>query len=112
MRIWQNERRRVEATASRVVKTARRPFTFRRIPALLALGAIRVYQLVLSPFLHAISGPAAGCRFAPTCSEYARQAIHQHGLRRGGALAVRRILKCHPWHEGGYDPVPPRSNER
>jgi putative membrane protein insertion efficiency factor len=79
---------------------------------MLALGLIRVYQLLISPVLHAISGPAAGCRFSPTCSEYARQAIHEHGLRHGGWLAVRRIFKCHPWHEGGYDPVPEKGRER
>jgi putative membrane protein insertion efficiency factor len=77
-----------------------------------ALAVIRVYQILLSPFLHAISGPAAGCRFLPTCSEYARQAIHAHGLRRGGWMALRRIFKCHPWHEGGFDPVPPALDPR
>ena len=46
------------------------------------------------------------CRFVPTCSEYARQAIEKYGARRGTYLAVRRLLKCHPFHKGGYDPVP------
>lgn len=63
---------------------------------------IRGYQLLLRPLL-----PAA-CRFEPSCSEYARQALRAHGFRRGGWLAARRILRCHPLHLGGYDP-PPRA---
>jgi putative membrane protein insertion efficiency factor len=62
--------------------------------------AIRAYQLTLSPLL----GPA--CRFAPSCSEFAREAIMRHGVRRGLALATARLLRCHPWNAGGYDPVP------
>lgn len=48
----------------------------------------------------------ASCRFTPTCSEYTRQAIVKYGVLKGGLLGVKRICKCHPWHEGGYDPVP------
>lgn len=48
----------------------------------------------------------AVCRFTPTCSEYTRQAIEKYGVLKGLCLGVKRILKCHPWHEGGYDPVP------
>ncbi len=61
---------------------------------------IRIYQWILSPIL----GPT--CRFEPTCSNYASQAIVQHGLIRGTWLAVRRIGRCHPLGESGYDPVP------
>lgn len=61
---------------------------------------IRAYQLILSPFL----GPA--CRFYPTCSEYALQAVTRHGAIKGSILAVKRILRCHPFNPGGYDPVP------
>ncbi|MDI7274949.1 MAG: membrane protein insertion efficiency factor YidD [Anaerolineae bacterium] len=64
------------------------------------LWAIRVYQRILSPAL-----PPA-CRFEPTCSEYAWQAIDRYGVARGGWFAVRRLLRCHPLHPGGYDPVP------
>jgi putative membrane protein insertion efficiency factor len=61
---------------------------------------IRGYQLIVSPYL----GPR--CRFHPTCSHYALEAIGRHGAARGAWLAVRRIGRCHPWHPGGYDPVP------
>lgn len=60
---------------------------------------IRTYQRFLSPLL-----PPA-CRFTPTCSEYARQAIQKYGAARGSYLALRRLLRCHPFHPGGYDPV-------
>jgi putative membrane protein insertion efficiency factor len=66
------------------------------------LRALRVYQLLLSPLF-----PLA-CRFAPSCSAFAAQAIERHGAREGIVLAMRRVVRCHPWHAGGYDPVPPR----
>jgi hypothetical protein len=61
---------------------------------------IRIYQLAISPLL----GPR--CRFHPTCSDYARQAVMRYGVLRGSWLAVRRLGRCHPWHAGGIDPVP------
>jgi putative membrane protein insertion efficiency factor len=64
------------------------------------IGLIKAYQYTLSPLL----GPA--CRFYPSCSEYAHQAIMRHGPVRGLFLAVKRILRCHPFHPGGVDPVP------
>lgn len=63
-------------------------------------GAVRVYQWTVRPLL-----PPA-CRFHPSCSEYAEQAIERHGALRGGWLAARRVCRCGPWHAGGYDPVP------
>ena len=66
-----------------------------------AVALVRVYQLAFSPLL----GPC--CRFHPTCSDYARQALLRHGLLRGVWLALRRLARCHPWHAGGEDPVPP-----
>lgn len=69
-------------------------------PGDVAARLVRVYQHALSPLL-----PMA-CRFAPTCSEYARQALVEHGLLRGGALALARLAKCHPLHPGGWDPPP------
>jgi len=65
----------------------------------LLIFPIRIYQRVISPFL------PQRCRFYPTCSQYAVEAIEKHGLR-GLWLAIKRILKCHPLHPGGYDPVP------
>jgi putative membrane protein insertion efficiency factor len=64
------------------------------------LVMIRFYQFLLSPWV------GGGCRFHPTCSEYAKDAIGRHGAGRGSWLATLRILKCHPWHPGGIDPVP------
>jgi putative membrane protein insertion efficiency factor len=66
---------------------------------------IRLYRMVLSPLL------GARCRFVPSCSVYAEQAIGRFGLVHGGWLAVKRILKCHPLHEGGEDPVPEKKSE-
>ncbi|MDR0996415.1 MAG: membrane protein insertion efficiency factor YidD [Zoogloeaceae bacterium] len=67
----------------------------------LLLLALRGYQLCLSPLL------GANCRFHPSCSEYARQAVETHGVWRGSWLSLRRICRCHPFHPGGLDPVPP-----
>jgi putative membrane protein insertion efficiency factor len=61
---------------------------------------IKMYRYCLSPLL----GP--NCRFFPTCSNYAAEAIGKHGAGRGSWLALKRIARCHPWHPGGYDPVP------
>lgn len=67
---------------------------------------IRVYQVTLSPVLTFLCGPFGGCRFTPTCSRYAMQAIERHGCLRGGWLALKRIGRCHPWGGQGNDPVP------
>ncbi len=75
-----------------------------------ALG-LRLYQLTLSPALHALFGASCGCRFSPTCSCYGREALLKHGFFIGCGLALRRILRCHPWNSGGYDPVPDLKSE-
>jgi hypothetical protein len=64
------------------------------------VALLRFYKSAISPWL-----PKA-CRFEPTCSVYAREAIERHGLARGAALAARRLLRCHPFRRGGFDPVP------
>jgi len=66
---------------------------------------IRGYQLFLSPVIHFIGGPGAGCRFRPTCSEYFLQAVEHHGVLKGGWLGVCRLARCQPWGGSGYDPV-------
>lgn len=68
-------------------------------------GLIWLYQKTLSPAL-AVVAPSCGCRFAPTCSHYAREALREHGFASGLILSARRLVKCGPWHPGGIDPVP------
>jgi hypothetical protein len=64
----------------------------------IGIGLIKVYRVVFAWL-------PSSCRFEPTCSHYAEQAIQRYGLLRGSALGLRRIARCHPWHPGGYDPV-------
>jgi len=71
------------------------------VPRRVVVLGLRLYRLVVSP----LYGPT--CRFYPSCSEYALIAVDRHGVVRGGWLAVRRLLRCHPWNPGGVDPVPP-----
>ena len=70
-------------------------------PAFWAYGLIHLYRRFVSPLL------GDNCRYRPTCSEYAQDALQLHGFVKGTWLAGRRLARCHPWHEGGYDPVPP-----
>ena len=72
-----------------------------------AVGLIKAYQRTVSPALPILFGPACGCRFAPTCSHYAVEAVETHGALHGSWLAAVRLLKCTPLHPGGLDPVPP-----
>jgi putative membrane protein insertion efficiency factor len=72
----------------------------RTVPRRLLAGLIRGYQTVLSPLL------PPSCRFHPSCSQYALEAVTRHGALKGGWLAARRLARCHPFHPGGYDPVP------
>ena len=66
------------------------------------IGMVKAYRLLLSPWL------GSACRFEPTCSVYAIGALEAHGAARGSYLALRRLARCHPWCDGGHDPVPPR----
>lgn len=78
------------------------------LPAHALLLLIRIYQRTLSPALPVFFGSACGCRFAPTCSHYAADAIRTRGVIVGVILAAIRLVKCTPLHPGGFDPVPPR----
>jgi putative membrane protein insertion efficiency factor len=69
--------------------------------------AIRAYQLTISPAQAFLFGANSGCRFTPTCSAYALEAVRGHGAVAGGFLAAKRICRCHPWGGCGHDPVPP-----
>ncbi len=66
----------------------------------LLIGLIRVYQYAISPLL------GRSCRYVPSCSEYTAEAVGKYGVVKGGWLGAKRICRCHPWHPGGYDPVP------
>lgn len=70
---------------------------------LLLIGFLKAYRALISPLYGQV------CRYHPSCSAYALEAVTQHGALRGVWLAVRRLLRCHPWAAGGYDPVPPRA---
>ena len=65
------------------------------------IGLVRVYQYAISPLL------GRNCRYFPTCSDYTVEAVQKYGAMRGGWPGAKRICRCHPWHPGGYDPVPP-----
>ena len=88
------------------IAPAVRKLSFMLHPARIAAGAVRLYQLVLSPLM------VPRCRHLPTCSEYAIEAFREHGVLRGGWFAVRRIARCHPFGTSGYDPVPARCDAR
>jgi putative membrane protein insertion efficiency factor len=66
-------------------------------------GLIQIYRIFISPLF------PPSCRFHPSCSVYAQEAIEAHGIFKGGWMGLKRISKCHPFHKGGYDPVPPSS---
>ncbi|MDA7950626.1 MAG: membrane protein insertion efficiency factor YidD [Pirellulaceae bacterium] len=76
-------------------------FIYFAVPILLTLAMLLLiiaYQRLVSPFL------GSNCRFSPTCSQYFRQSLQKHGLLKGTFRGILRITKCHPWHDGGYDP--------
>jgi uncharacterized protein len=77
-----------------------------RIPRLTITTMIRGYQLFVAPIL------PPSCRFYPSCSHYAAEAVERYGLRRGSILVLRRLLRCHPWGGSGYDPVPAEPSRR
>jgi uncharacterized protein len=74
-----------------------------RLPQTVLITLVKGYRLLLSPSL------GSGCRFEPTCSAYSLQALEQYGAAAGSYLTLRRLMRCHPWCDGGFDPLPPRS---
>jgi putative membrane protein insertion efficiency factor len=72
----------------------------------LLIGLVKAYRLLLSPWL------GQACRFEPTCSVYAIEALERHGAAAGSYLTLRRLVRCQPWCQGGHDPVPPREEDR
>lgn len=70
-------------------------------PSFWVVRLVGLYRRLISPLL------GDNCRYRPTCSEYAQDALRTHGFLRGSWMAARRVGRCHPWHDGGYDPVPP-----
>ena len=70
-----------------------------KMTRIIALGILRIYKLAVSPLL-----PSA-CRFYPTCSDYMKEAIEKHGVVKGVGLGLRRLTRCHPFHQGGFDPI-------
>jgi len=76
------------------------------VPKSVLIFTIRIYRWTIAPAQVFLFGPTGGCRFTPTCSQYAMDAVHEHGALAGGALAAKRICRCHPWGGCGHDPVP------
>jgi uncharacterized protein len=77
-----------------------------RMPQWALVGLVLLYRWILSPLKYAIFGPGAKCRFEPSCSGYALEALRRHGFIYGSWLALRRLMRCHPWGATGPDPVP------
>lgn len=89
-----------QAQAPRARGNTRLATALWRGPSAILIGLIKLYRLILSPWI------GNQCRFHPSCSHYGEEAIRVHGAVRGSWLTLRRLSKCHPWHEGGCDPVP------
>jgi uncharacterized protein len=82
------------------------PFKIKEIPKEGIILLLKGYRFFVSPFL------GMNCRFYPTCSSYAEEALRERGLIMGMYLSLRRLLRCHPWHQGGLDPVPKKENRK
>lgn len=80
------------------------------LPQYILILLVRIYRVTLSPAKTFVFGPAAECRFEPSCSQYALDALKTHGPLTGSWLAAKRVCRCHPWGESGHDPVPARKS--
>jgi putative membrane protein insertion efficiency factor len=85
-------------------------FWFLVVPQFFLLLCLRAYKILISPLLTVLCGPLGGCRFTPTCSVYAMDAIREHGAGKGSWLAAKRICRCRPWGGCGHDPVPEKKS--
>jgi uncharacterized protein len=92
-----------DPTATTASMAARVVSSLSQLPRRLLIGAVQAYRYLLKPWL------GNACRFEPSCSQYALDALRRHGAIAGGALAGGRLLRCHPWCDGGLDPVPARA---
>src|SRR5215472_12392652 len=81
------------------------------VPRFVLILAIRVYQFTVSPLQIYLFGATGGCRYTPSCSAYAMEALREHGVATGTWLAAKRICRCHPWGGCGHDPVPAKNTE-
>ncbi len=85
---------------SAMLRLRRTALAATRVPQKILVALVKAYRLLLSPWL------GSSCRFEPTCSAYSLQALQQHGATKGSYLTLYRLVRCHPWCNGGYDPVP------
>ena len=99
--------KKVEGRMQNVNVLRRVPRYFCLLPSAFCVLLVRLYQLILSPAKNVLLGPAGYCRFEPSCSQYAAEALKTHGALNGSWLAAKRICRCHPWGAHGADPVPP-----
>jgi uncharacterized protein len=95
-----------EASTENLTALRRVLHYFRLLPSAFCILLVRLYRLILSPFIAFLAGPSGACRFEPSCSQYAVEALKTHGAITGSWLAAKRICRCHPAGECGKDPVP------
>jgi putative membrane protein insertion efficiency factor len=83
-----------------------------RVAVFICVSLIRMYQLIISPMKLFLFGAQSSCRFYPTCSSYAKDSFLRFGVVKGAYLTINRVCRCHPWNEGGVDPVPSKECDR
>jgi putative membrane protein insertion efficiency factor len=83
-----------------------------KVAVFICVSLIRMYQLIISPMKLFLFGAQSSCRFYPTCSSYAKDSFLRFGVVKGAYLTINRVCRCHPWNEGGVDPVPSKECDR